>query len=468
MKFILLFVVFVFVFCAFGMAQDIPQEFLPTDLQNPFLGTSVSEKPVDSEIGLSLSDAIDRGLKYNLRLYLSGQESQVAQGVRWKALADLLPNLSGGVTESVQQINIAAFGFPPSPVIPSIIGPFTVFDVRASLDQAVLDLHSIYKYRSEDNNVKAQQFRSKDARDLVVLITANLYLKAAASISRVEAAQSQLTTAEAFYNQAKDMKQAGMVAGIDVLRAQVEMESRRQQLIGARNETEKDKLALARAIGLPTSQKFQLTDEIRNTPFPPITLDQALEKAFSTRADYLATETQVRANEFAYKAAKSKYYPSLGLHADYGDLGSRPNSSHGTFSVVAGLHIPIFDGGETHGEAIEENAKLLQIKAKLEDLHAQIEQQVRTAFLDLTASTEQVEVAERALELAKQQVEQAQDRFAAGMVSNLEVVQAQDALAIANENYISGLFAENMAKALLARATGGAEATAKAVLGGKP
>jgi outer membrane protein TolC len=160
--------------------------------------------------------------------------------------------------------------------------------------------------------------------------------------------------------------------------------------------------------------------------------------------------------------------PSLGLHADYGDLGSRPNSSHGTFSVVAGLHIPIFDGGETHGEAIEENAKLLQIKAKLEDLHAQIEQQVRTAFLDLTASTEQVEVAERALDLAKQQVEQAQDRFAAGMVSNLEVVQAQDALAIANENYISSLFAENMAKALLARATGGAEATAKAVLGGKP
>lgn len=467
MKLLLLFVVVMFVFCGVAIAQDIPQEFLPSTLQNPFLGTSVSEKPVDSEIGLSLSEAIDRGLKYNLGLYLSGQESQVAQGVRWKALSDLLPNLSGGVTESVQQINIAAFGFPPSPVIPSIIGPFTVFDVRASLDQAVLDLHAIYKYRSEDNNVKAQQFRSKDARDLVVLITANLYLRAAASISRVEAAQSQLTTAEAFYNKAKDMKQAGMVAGIDALRAQVEMESRRQQLIRTRNDTEKDKLALARAIGLPPSQKLQLTDAIRNTPFPPITLDQALEKAFSTRADFLAAQAQVQANEFAYKAAKSKYYPSLGLHADYGDLGTFPNSSHGTFSVIAGLHIPIFDG-ETHGEAIEENAKLQQIKAKLEDLHAQIEQQVRTAFLDLSASNEQVEVAERALDLAKQQVEQAQDRFAAGIESNLEVVQAQDALAVANENLISGLFAESMAKALLARATGGAEATAKAVLGGKP
>ena len=468
MKLISICVVLMFVFCGAGIAQDIPQEFLPTDLQNPFLGTSVSEKPADSEIGLSLSEAIDRGLKYNLGLYLSGQQSQVAQGVRLKALSDLLPNLSAGVTESVEQINIAAFGFPPSPIIPSIIGPFTVFDVRVSLDQAVLDLHAIYKYRSEDNNVKAQEFRSKDARDLVVLVTANLYLLTAASISRVDAAQSQLATAEAFYNKAKDMKQAGMVAGIDVLRSQVEMESRRQHLIRARNDTEKDKLALARAIGLPSGQKFQLTDPIQNTPFPPITLDQALEKAFSTRADYMATQAQVRANEFAYKAAKSKYYPSLGLHADYGDLGSRPNTSHGTFSVIAGLHIPIFDGGETHGETVEENAKLQQIKAKLEDLHAQIEQQVRTAFLDLTSSSEQVDVAERALDLAKQQVEQAQDRFAAGLESNLEVVQAQDALAIANENYISGLFAENMAKALLARATGGAEATAKAVLGGKP
>lgn len=449
-------------------AQSLPQLFAPIASQNPYLGSRAAGALSDTEIGLSLGDAIDRGLQYNLGLFLSTQQSRAAQATRIKALSDLLPHLRGGVTESAQQINLAAFGFPPNDLFPSIIGPFSVFDVRASLTQTVLDMNSIYKLHSETARLKAEDLQSRDARDLVVLVVANLYLQTAASESRVEAVQSQVQTAEALFKQAGDMKQAGMVAGIDVLRAQVEMESRRQRLIGARNDVEKQKLALARAIGLPLGQPFRLTDPIRPSPEPEITLQQALETAYNARGDYLAAKAFVDAAESARKAAGSKYLPSLLLQADYGDLGTTPASSHGTFSVTAGLRIPIFEGGRTRGDTLEAEAQLDTRKAQLEDLHAQIEQQVRTAFLDLAATREQVEVASRALDLAGQQMEQAQDRFAAGVADNLEVVQAQEALAVAHENYISSLFAGGMAKAMLARATGAAEATAKQILGGKP
>ena len=279
---------------------------------------------------------------------------------------------------------------------------------------------------------------------------------------------SQLQTAEALYKQAQDMKAAGMVAGIDVLRAQVEMESRRQRLIGARNDVEKQKLALARAIGIPLSQSFRLTDPIQPAPEPGITLEQALAAAFNTRGDYLAALSMVKSAESAKKAANSKYLPSLMLQADYGDLGTTPGSSHGTFAVIAGLRIPIFEGGRTRGDVMEADSQLENRKAQLDDLRALIEQQVRTAFLDLTATSEQIAVETNTLDLARQQMQQAQNRFAAGVADNLEVVQAQETLAVAHENYIASLFAGGMAKAMLARATGAAEATAKAILGGKP
>lgn len=454
--------------CALAEAQSLPPLFGPIVSQNPYMGGRVSGAVSDTELPLSLSDAIDRGLEYNLGLFLSSEQSRAAQASRIKALSDLLPHLHGGVTESVQQINIAAFGFPPSDLFPSIIGPFTVFDVRASLTQTVLDMNAIHKLHSETDRMKAEEMKVRDTRDLVVLVVANLYLQATASVSRVDALASQLQTAEALYKQAQDMKAAGMVAGIDVLRAQVEMESRRQRLIGARNDVEKQKLSLARAIGIPLSQPLRLTDPIQPAPEPGITLEQALAAAYNTRGDYLAAQSMVKSAESAKKAASSKYLPSLLLQADYGDLGTTPAESHGTFSVIAGLRIPIFEGGRTRGEVLEADSQLESRKAQLDDLRALIEQQVRTAFLDLNATRDQIAVATNTLDLARQQMQQAQDRFAAGVADNLEVVQAQETLAVAHENYIASLFAGGMAKAMLARATGAAEATAKAILGGKP
>lgn len=461
--------IFLWLACAcleISWAQEVAPVFSLS--QNPFLGGRISGKPVDSDLPLSLQQAIDRGLEYNLGLFVSTQQARAARASRLESLSDLLPKIRGRVTESVQQINLAAFGFPPNPQIPSILGPFTVFDVRASLSMNILDLNAIYSLQEDSMRATAADFRVRDARDLVVLIVSNLYLQASANDSRVQAAESQVKTAEALYKQATDMKQAGMIAGIDVLRAQVEVEARQQQLLRARAEREKQKLTLARAIGLPMSQTFHLSDTIHEVPEIPITLDEAIKTAYNTRGDYLAAVAEAQAAERAKKAAVSKYFPSLMLEGDFGALGTTPPTSHSTYSLLAGLRIPIFEGGKTRSDTLRADAELETRQAQLEDLRLQIEQQVRTAFLELKATHDEVEVSKRGLDLAQQQMQQAQDRFAAGVADHLEVVQAQEALAVANENYISSVFAASTAQALMARATGGAEATARMILGGKP
>jgi outer membrane protein TolC len=448
--------------CASSGAQSETSQL--SSPQNPFLGSVTGGKASDTQLDLSLSDAIDRALNYNLGLLLAGQQERAARGARLQALSDLLPHLHGGLSESVQQINLAAFGFPPLPGVPNIIGPFPVFDVRAYLTQSVMNFHSIHKLHAESEKEKAEQYQVRDARELVVLVTANLYLLAVSEESRVDSAESQLKTAQALYDQAFDMKKAGMTPGIDVLRAQVALESRRQQLIQIRNELEKSKLVLARAIGMPLAQQFRLADRIRYSPMPPITLDAALQRAYAERADYLAEVALVHAAESSKKAAQGKYLPSIMLQADYGDIGQHPNESHGTFSVIGMLRIPLFEGTRTQGEVLEADAQLRGRQAQLADLGVQIEQQVRMVFLDLSATAEQVEVSQKALDLAEQEMQQAQDRFSAGVAGNLEVVQAQDEVATANENFISSLFANCVAKASLARAMGGAESAVKELL----
>ncbi|HET6267056.1 MAG TPA: TolC family protein [Acidobacteriota bacterium] len=449
-------------------AQSIPDLYLPQNIQNPFLGSSVNQKPSDTPIDLSLLSAIDLGLKYNLGLQLSEEQARAARGVRMESLSDLLPHVRAGFSESVQQISLAAFGFPPNQQFPEILGPFSVFDMRSYVSQTIFDLHAIRQTNADTLAQKAADYGTRDARELVVLIIANLYLQAVTGESRVEAAQSQFNTAQSLYNQAADMKSAGLIPAVDVLRAQVEMESRRQQLIRFQNEREKQKLALARAIGLPLGQKIRLTDAIRPTPVPPYTLDQALKLAYENRGDYLEAVAQMQSAESARKAAQGKYYPSAVMQADFGDIGTNPGGAQVTFGVMGALKIPIFEGGKTQGEVLKADAALQQKKARLEDLHVLIEQQVRASFLDLTATGERVTVAQKALDLAQQEMEQAQDRFSAGVANNLEVVEAQESLANAHEDYISSLFENSMAKATLVRSMGRAESTIKTFLGEQP
>jgi outer membrane protein TolC len=306
----------------------------------------------------------------------------------------------------------------------------------------------------------------RTARDLVSLVAVNLYLEAVAAASRIEAAHAQQQTADALFRQVSDLKRSGLVAGIDVLRAQVQIQNQRQRLIRAENEFEKAKLLLARAIGLPVGQPLLLTDTIPFAPLADLTLEAALKTAFESRADYLAAREQLAAAELSRRAAGGELLPSLRVDADYGAIGSSPSTAHPTYRIAATVHVPLFDAGRAAGRRLQADAELKRRQAELDDFKGRVEYDVRAALLDLHAASQQLEAAEANRTLAAQELEQARDRFAAGVAGNLEVTRGQESVASASESYIAALYAHNLAKASLARAVGTAEQSITAYLGG--
>ncbi len=436
--------------------------------QSPFYGSVPEGKASPYVLSLSIKDAMERGLRNNLGLLLESDNTLEARGEKWKELSALLPNVNATITESVAQIDLAAEGFRfATPGIPKIIGPIGIFQAQTNFSQSIFDLHLLDRNRGASANQRSAQFNYKDARELVVLAVGNSYLQTLSATARVQTLQAQVQTAQALYGKSVDQQNAGVIPAINSLRARVELQSQQQQLIVARNNYAKQKLMLARIIGLPPGQEFILSDQVPYAPLAQMTMGEALRRAYASRSDYQAAVQRVRGAEYFRNAATAEHYPSLNLAGDYGDAGIRPGSSHGVFQVGATLEIPIFAGGRSHADALEAEASLRQSKQQLDNLRAQIDYEVRVALLDLAAAADQVEVARSSVDLSSQTLNQSRDRFAAGVADNLEVIQAQEAVAAANENYISSLYAHNVAKISLARAIGFAEKGVKEYLQSK-
>ena len=430
----------------------------------PFLGSVPSGTATAEPIKLTVLDTINRALDHNLGVLLSDDAKGRAAGARWTALGAMLPDVVGRVTGSRQLIDLAAYGFPLPAGIPEIVGPFNLLDVRAYGSMPVYDLHALNDLRAERHNVAAASHSYKGARELVVLVAANGYLQALAASARAESARAQLQTAQALFNQATDLRQNGLAAGIEVLRAQVELDQERQRVTATQNEFEKAKLQLARIIGLPLGQAFTLESDLPDAPIPDLTLDSALEQAYRLRPDYLAAIEHVKAAEATRAAAVGDMSPSVHINADYGELVAS-TSSHITFAVVGAVNVPIFQGGK-RGKLMEADADLRSRRAEADDLKASIYYDVKTSFMDLQATGEQLQVATQARDVAQTALTQSRDRFAAGVTNNVEVVQAQEAVSRANEQYIDALYLYNVNKALLARNLGDAEQAVRRYLGG--
>lgn len=437
--------------------------------QNPFTGSEPEGNATSQVLQIDFQDAIERGLRNNLGLLISGDQTLMARGERWKELSNLLPNVTAKIQEDVQTQSLTALGFRnnifPFPV-PRVIGPFNYFDARASLTQSVFNFHDLEKERAASENLKSARYNYKDARELVVLAVGNAYLLAIATSARIESTGAQVTNAQALYNRAVDQQKAGLSPAIDTLRSQVELQTRQQQLIVARNDYAKQKLSLARIIGLPPGQEFELTEKAPYQSLTPLPIEVYLQHAYASRSDYQAAQAQVRSAELTHRAAAAGRYPTADLSANFGDIGVTPSQSNGTWQVNGGISIPIFAGGKVHSDLLEADAQLKQARSQLGDLRGRIDYEVRTALLDLAAAAEQVEVARSSVDLAEQTLNQSRDRFAAGVTDNLEVVQAQESVAGADESYIQSLYAHNLAKVELAYAIGDAEQSVKRFLKG--
>jgi outer membrane protein TolC len=436
--------------------------------QSPFSGSVPTGQATGTTLPLSLKEAFDRALQYNLGVIESDQNTRLARATRLRSLNALVPQITAQLSATIEQLNLATFGFPVSQLhgIPSIVGPFSIADARGYVSQNVFNWSDLKNFKSSAEAAKASVLSYKSDRDFVILVTGNAYLQVIADGANVDSDRAQVKTAQTLYDQAVDQNKAGVIASIDALRAHVQLQTQQQTLIAAVNQLSIDKLTLARVIGLPTGQEFELTDSVPYAPLNGITLEQALQQAYVTRPDYLSAKAQVRSAQLALQAAAAQNYPSLSLNANYGDIGT-PNfaTSHGTFTFAGTLNVPIFQGTEVRAAKLQADATLQQRKAELENLRGTIDDQVRTAFFNLNSFSELVAVAKSNIGLADQTLIQAQDRFQAGVADNLEVVQAQQSVAVANQSYIASLYSFNLAKISLAQAIGIAEQSGLQYLG---
>lgn len=428
---------------------------------------SVPSGPATSEVvQLTLRDAIKQGLGYNLATIESGENARIARGQRLVALSKLLPQVSAGVSEHVQQTDLATIGL-KVPGIPTVLGPFGYSSVDASLNQALFSFESIQRFRAARTAEQAAQLNYQDVLDLVTLAVGNAYLEVIEASSRIEAQEAQVRNAKALYDQARDQVAAGTAPRIDLTRTEVQLHTEEYNLSVARNNLAVAKLNLGRAIGLPLGQEFELADQLPYSDINPPSIEDAIATAYRSRSDLRAAVDSQRAAQERLSAAKGERYPVIATSTDYGDVGQTFGHSHGTLSFQAGVSVPVFTGGRIKGDITQADGELRQSKAETENLRGQIDYDVRTAFLNLNAAKEQVAVAKQNVDLANENLTRSKDRFTSGVTDSVEVVQAEQSLASANDQYITSLYSHNFAKLALARALGVARSNFDQYLGGK-
>jgi outer membrane protein TolC len=451
---------------ATAQSSAIPAPTAPSPPTSADYQGSVTKGTASAQtINLSLDDAIQRGLQSNLGIILSGTNTAGARAARLSQLQSLLPGIDFTAKEAAQQVDLPAEGL-RIPGFPKIIGPFGYTDVRASMTWSLIDVQSLRNYLAARHNFAAAQLSAEDARDMVVLTVGNAYLLVIADQTNVSSVEAQVNTAKVSLNQAVDNHRAGTAPLLDELRARVDYQSLEQQLITAQNSLEKDKLALARTIGLPLAQSFNLTDTAPYAPFDQLDANALIEQAKANRKDLAALVEQTAAAVDQRKAATAARFPTVETDADYGDIGTTLAHSHGTVDATASLSVPVFKEFALRGQAEQAQAELDTSKAQLSDKDAQVESDVRDALLDIASAQKQVEVARSSMDLAGEALKEAQERYANGVSDNLAVSQAQQSVAQADSQYVVSLYRDNVAKLSLARALGDGQ-DYKKYLGGK-
>ena len=183
---------------------------------------SVPSGPASNEVlSLTLRDAITRALRYNLATIESGENARIARGQRLLALSKLLPQVSAGASEHVEQINLATFGL-KVPGIPTVVGPFSYSSVDANLSQTLFSYESIQRFRAARTAEQAAHLSYQDMLDVVTLTVGNAYLQIIEAGSRIEAQEAQVRNARALYDEAVDQVQAGTAPRIDATRTEVQ------------------------------------------------------------------------------------------------------------------------------------------------------------------------------------------------------------------------------------------------------
>lgn len=433
-------------------------------VQGPYASSSLDPNANGGAITLTLTEAVRRGLEFNLGKTGADAAWRQALAQRMQARSALLPSLGASLSENAAKVDLAAEGFTGglfgglgSFRLPTTAGPFRYYDLHGSLQQSVMDLAAIHNQRSASQSAQAAGLSAGQAREEVVLAVAGTYLQLMAADALIEEQRVEVRYAEASFKQARAQVDAGNKAPIEANRSLVELQTEQQRLRSQQGDAQKQKNALARLIGLPAGEVIAIAEKLQAQPGDDVAVEDGVRRALTQRLDLRAAEAQLRAAEEARKAAGAEYLPSATISGAYGVQGVNPNTGNGIFQASASLSIPIFNGGRTHADTAQADAVVSERRAELSSQRGAVELDVRNAYIDLTVANDQVNTAESNRKLALSILEQSQDRFAVGVADSVEVVNSQEALASADHDYVSSLFAQNLAMIALAHATGEAE-----------
>ena len=405
-------------------------------------------------LALTLRDAVRTALRQNPRVQIAALDLAESQRDVALARSPLLPQANFQVNERVQRTNIQALFGSPFPGIPQHLGPFETFTTGAYFSQTIFDLTLWRRWRASKESVRATGAQEQTVREQYAALVVSQYLGSLRAAADVQAAESRVKLAQALYTQADDLQKAGAGTGIDTLRANVELQNETQNRINAETNLQTSLFGLTRLLNLDPARPIELADAVSFFETPPIEVDRSLEAAYTNRPEMQALRYQAHVLELQKQAAMNQRLPSARFDGFWTYLGLTPVSVIPAYTYQGTLEIPLLTGGRIKAETARADLELQKIARATEDERDAIALEVKTAAAQLDSARHQVEVANLGVKLANQEVVQARDRFQAGVANNIEVVQAQDALARANDNQIVALYRYNQARADLARATG--------------
>lgn len=414
-------------------------------------GAAAQEK---APLKLTLKQAVDLALKENPQVQIAVLNLAESREDRTIARSGLLPQADLRVSESAVRENLDALFGKPFPGLPEHIGPFAIFQAGPGFSFPILDLTAFRRWQSASHEVQASGHDSESVREQTVLLVVSQYLGSMQASANVTAAQSRVQLAQALYDQANDLQQHGVGTGLDTLRAQVELQNQQQRLIEFQTAVKTSLYGLARLLNVDPNQPVELADQLNFFATPSFPGDTSLEQAYAARAEMLALAERQHEAEIARKQAGEERLPTLSVNGDWAYQGLSAQSAIPSYTYAATVDVPLVTSGRIRAEIARADLELKKVDQRRQDLKSQIALEVKTAVAQLDSARHEVDVANLGVKLAQQEVDQARDRFAAGVANNIEVIQAQDALERASNNQISALYAYNQSRADLARATG--------------
>jgi outer membrane protein TolC len=427
-------------------------------------GIAFGQQAEPKVLALSLKRAVEIATspQGNAQIELSAEALRQAQAGSAQARAALLPNVSSELSYRNQTVNLSAYGLgfnfsqiPGNPFdIPSLVGPFSVVDLRLSGSQSIFDISSIRRFQSANAGVSAAKSEMQSAEEKVAAQVARAYLAAIRADADVETARANITLSQAVLTQAENQKGAGTGTGIEITRARVQLANDKQRLLVAENQRHSANLQLLRTMDVELDARLELTDKLGYIPADAATLEVAKAQALAERPDLRAQQERENRTRLSADATKLERVPSVSLFGDYGTLSSSFDQALPTRVVGVAVRIPIFDGGRMDARRSEAASEYRAERIRTKELREQIELDVRLALDALHSAEQQVTVAREGLQLSENELAQARRRYEAGVAFSLEVTDAQTRLERARDNQTEALYNYNLARIDLEQAMG--------------